>query len=124
MSLSCPGPCLEPNHLVRRTATHVIRYSELWGPEFDGIREDLLRTARRRGASTLVLDFGGVAFLTAEVLGKLVALHRRLRGKGRELLLTNISAPLFEIFAVTKLDRLLDVRRADGRPRLAGSVRA
>ena len=53
-----------------------------------------------------------VRYLTSTCLGKLVALNRRLRDRGRSLVIANVSAQVYEVFAVTKLDRVLDVHGA------------
>src|SRR4051812_41831819 len=68
------------------------------------------RPARPSGP-TLVLDLGAVAAPTAGGLGQLVGLHRRLRAGGGRLVLCNVGARAYEVFEVTRLTELLDVRR-------------
>ena len=59
----------------------------------------------------LHLDLGQVRFLTGTLLGNLVALHKRVRAAGGELALLNVTDPVYEVFEVTRLHRVLDVRR-------------
>ena len=72
------------------------------------------------GPPSLVLDLAGVDFLTAEGLGELVTIHRRLRDMGGDLVLCNVTAQAFEVLEVARLTQVLQVRRAgpdrSGRP--------
>jgi anti-anti-sigma factor len=60
----------------------------------------------------LRLDFGAVRFLTSTALGKLVALHTRVRAAGGRLVLVNLTDLVYEVFEVSRLTQVLDVRRA------------
>jgi anti-anti-sigma factor len=59
----------------------------------------------------VVLDFAGVQFVGSEELGALVALNRKVRGAGGKLRLVNVEPPISGVFAVTRLDTILDVHR-------------
>jgi anti-anti-sigma factor len=77
----------------------------------------LFRLAEERGRHGLVLDLGEVPYLTSMWLSQLVALHQRVRGLGGQLTLVNVPAPVYEVFQVTNLDTLLDLRpEGRGRP--------
>jgi anti-anti-sigma factor len=73
----------------------------------DGAAVHALRRLRRH---RLHLDFRDVRFVTASGLGQLVVLHQVLRARGGRLTLTGLSAHLREVFEVTRLTRVLDVR--------------
>jgi anti-anti-sigma factor len=66
----------------------------------------LCRLRRHR----LHLDFRDVQLVTASGLGQLVALHRALQARGGRLTLSRLSAPLREVFEVTRLAGVLDIR--------------
>jgi anti-sigma B factor antagonist len=77
--------------------------------------EELLALAGGLRPGRLVVDFANVAYLTAATLGLLVRLHERLQARGRRLIVCNLAPQLYEVFEVTNLHRLFDVRRpADG----------
>jgi anti-anti-sigma regulatory factor len=76
------------------------------------IADAVARAATHAGGPTLSIDLGGVAAPTAACLGRLVALERRLRAAGRRLVLVNVGELAYEVFSVTRLVDLLDVRRA------------
>jgi anti-anti-sigma factor len=59
----------------------------------------------------LVLDLSGVDFLTAEGLGELIRVHKRLQRMGGELVLDNVGEQAFEVLQVTRLTDVLKVRR-------------
>ena len=70
------------------------------------------------GRRNWVLDFANVEFLTSAALGALVGLHKKAARLGGRLAVRNLDPVLYEIFAVTHLDRVLDVRprEAQGLP--------
>jgi anti-sigma B factor antagonist len=72
--------------------------------------ERLLRLADEQGRHRLCLDLGELPYLTSMWLGKLVALHQKVRSRGGRLILVNVPAPVYEVFSVTQLDRVLDIR--------------
>jgi anti-anti-sigma factor len=80
------------------------------------LNEESLRAAFRAldhpGVRALRLDLGAVRLPTAEGLGVLVTLNRELRGRGVELVLTNVAPDPYEVFEVTGLVGVLDVRPA------------
>jgi anti-sigma B factor antagonist len=69
---------------------------------------------------TLFIDFGSVKYLTSLMLGTLLRLHRKLKGAGRHLTLGNLRPEVYEVFEVTRLTVLLDVRRGSPQVRPNG----
>ena len=68
------------------------------------------RPRSERGPHRLHLDFRDVALVTASGLGQLVALHQALQATGGQLTLARLGASLYEVFEVTHLSQVLDVR--------------
>jgi anti-anti-sigma factor len=64
------------------------------------------------GRRRLELDLSNVRFLCATCLGKLIALDRRLRACGGHLVLLDVTPAVYEIFEITHLHAVLDVRAA------------
>ena len=58
----------------------------------------------------LELDLSAVRYLASESLGKLVALHRRVREGEGWLVVTGVTPLVREVFEVTHLHRVLDIR--------------
>jgi anti-sigma B factor antagonist len=74
------------------------------------IHDQLLALAEEPDTQSLVLDFSNVDFLTSAALGTLVQLHKKLAEAGRQLKIRNLRPQIYEVFTVTRLDLLLDLK--------------
>jgi anti-sigma B factor antagonist len=63
------------------------------------------------GYDKLLLDFSSVDFLSSAALGKLITLDKKIKAHGGVLKLSNIRPEIYEVFAITKLNRLFDIRK-------------
>jgi anti-anti-sigma factor len=61
----------------------------------------------------LILDFSNVRFLTSLGLAMLLTLRRRLIERGQRLAILNLQPHVFEVFSVTRLNTLFDVRQQE-----------
>ena len=61
----------------------------------------------------LSLDLAGIDYLTSVALAKFLRLHAKLRSSGGRLSLVNLTPTIREVFTVTQLDRVLDIRGFD-----------
>ncbi len=88
------------------------------------IRTQLLDLAAQREAHHLHLDLGRVEFLTSTGLGLFLLLHKAMRESGGRLSLHNVKELIYEIFSVTRLTMILDVRQEgpEEQPESAESV--
>ena len=68
----------------------------------------LVETEKRK---KLVLSFTSVDFLSSAALGKLITLDKKVKANSGHLKLCNIRPEIYEVFAITKLNRLFDIRR-------------
>jgi anti-sigma B factor antagonist len=59
----------------------------------------------------LLLDFSNVEYLGSHELGTLVALHKRMKASGGRLTLFNLSANVYEVFTITRLQTLMGICR-------------
>ena len=58
----------------------------------------------------LLLNFSAVEFLGSAALGKLITLDRKVKAQGGVLKLSNIGANIYEVFAITRLNRFFDIK--------------
>jgi anti-sigma B factor antagonist len=58
----------------------------------------------------LLLNFSSVDFLSSAALGKLITLDRKMKAHGGTLKLSNIRPEIYEVFAITRLNRLFDIK--------------
>jgi anti-sigma B factor antagonist len=84
---------------------------ELGEVTIHAVARGLDRLIEGRGACRLRLNLEQVRYLTSTALGRFVALHKRLSAAGGQLTLLNVAEPVYELFALTRLDEVLDVRR-------------
>ena len=62
------------------------------------------------GRSKILLNFTSVEFLSSAALGKLITLDKKIKGQGGALKLSNIRPEIYEVFAITKLNKLFDIK--------------
>ena len=75
------------------------------GNEFGSDPWDALASALRlRPGMQLAIDLGEVEWISSSALGKLIALRKQVQAVRGCLRLRNVSAPLAEVFRITRLD--------------------
>ena len=72
--------------------------------------QELFRLVEQDRRVKLLLNFSTVDFLSSSALGKLISLDKKVKAHGGTLKLSNISAEIYEVFAITKLTRLFDIK--------------
>jgi anti-sigma B factor antagonist len=114
MPVHPPGPSLEiarnSNHIVVR----LVGCKSLHEDNVHIVDGEVASLVEEREGQHLVLDLAAVEYLTSSALGKLVALHRRLRQQGGRLTVTNARDAVWEVFAVTRLNQVLEIQPAPG----------
>ncbi len=78
--------------------------------------EELIALVTQEHRTNLLLNFDGVEFLSSAALNKLLSLHKKAKDQGGKMRLCNLRAEIKEVFTITKLDRVFDIRKteADG----------
>ena len=56
-----------------------------------------------------MLNFSSVEFLSSAALGKLITLDKKVKVHNSKLKLSNIRPEIYEVFAITKLNKLFDI---------------
>lgn len=74
------------------------------------IGERLAGLVARYDAPKMVLDFSNVGHMSSSALGMLITLHKRIREKKGQLRLCGIGAPIYEVFVITRLNEIFDIR--------------
>lgn len=84
--------------------------AELSWPTAEAIGNQLVALADKHCWRQLVLDLDQVHFLAAAALGKLIVLARRVAAGGGHLSIENAGSDVYEVFSITNLTEVLDVR--------------
>lgn len=58
----------------------------------------------------LLIDFNNVDHLSSAALGTLITVNNKVRQKDGQLRLTNIDAQIYEVFVITKLNKLFNIQ--------------
>jgi anti-sigma B factor antagonist len=73
------------------------------------IGEQLFGLVDEEGYRKILLNFSNVEYLSSAALGKLITLNKKLNTGGGKLILCNISAQIYEVFEITKLDKFFKI---------------
>jgi anti-sigma B factor antagonist len=73
------------------------------GAELFGLVEQLNR-------KSILLNFNDVEFLSSAALGKLITLDRKVKSAKGRLKMSNIRPEILEVFQITKLNKVFDIR--------------
>lgn len=79
--------------------------------DIQALGQELFRLVEQDGRRRLLLDFSAVNFLSSAALGKLITLDKKVKAHGGTLKLSNIRPEIYEVFAITNLNRLFDIRK-------------
>ena len=91
----------------------VIRFRDHKIIEDIGIQElgtELFQLVEGEKRRKLLLNFSAVDFLSSAALGKLITLDKKMKAAGGVLKFSNIRPEIYEVFAITKLNRLFDIK--------------
>ena len=72
--------------------------------------QELFNLVEQEHCKKLLLNFSAVEFLSSAALGKLITLEKKTKAAGGQLKLSNIRPEIYEVFAITKLNKLFDIR--------------
>ncbi len=71
--------------------------------------QELFRLVEVDNCRKILLNFSEVDFLSSAALGKLITMDKKAKKHGSVLKLSNIRPEIYEVFAITKLNRLFDI---------------
>ena len=57
----------------------------------------------------ILINFENVEHLSSATLGTLITINNKIRKKGGQLRLTNIDPQIYEVFVITKLNKLFQI---------------
>jgi anti-sigma B factor antagonist len=73
------------------------------------IGDALLRLIEEKEYPKLLLDFATVDHLSSAALGMLININDRVKQRNGQLRLTNIKQPIFDVFVITKLNKVFRI---------------
>jgi anti-sigma B factor antagonist len=84
------------------------------------IGEQLLSLVDELGRRKMLLNFGNVEYLSSAALGMFITLNKKVNAAGGRLTFCNIDPHIYEVFEITKLNKLFNIQRDDPDAQLGG----
>jgi anti-sigma B factor antagonist len=75
------------------------------------IGEDLFSLVDELGRVKVLLNFSNVEYLSSAALGKFISLNKKVQSKGGKLIMCNINDDIYEVFEITKLNKLFNIQK-------------
>src|SRR5436309_12111724 len=104
---------LEVEHIGDVTVVNFVDRKILDEQNIQAIGEQLFQLVDELGRRKILLNFGNVEYLSSAALGKLITLNKKLQQAGGRLILCNIDAQIYEVFEITKLNKLFSIQREE-----------
>jgi len=76
------------------------------------IGAELMAMVDQRGVRKMLINMDTVQYLSSAVLGKLISLHKALRTNKGVLRLCSIAPPIYEVFEITRLNKVFDIHKS------------
>ncbi|MFP4144885.1 MAG: STAS domain-containing protein [Phycisphaeraceae bacterium] len=73
------------------------------------IGEEIASLIEPQASPKLLIDFTNVEHLSSAALGTLINVSNRIREKGGQLRLANIDPQIYEVFVITRLNKLFQI---------------
>jgi anti-sigma B factor antagonist len=71
--------------------------------------QELFQLVDEQHCDKVLLNFGNVDFLSSGALGKLITLDKKVKARAGMLKLSNIRPEIFEVFQITRLNKLFEI---------------
>lgn len=77
------------------------------------IGEQLFSLVDELGRRKILLNFRNVEYLSSAALGKFITLNKKINGVSGKLVLCNIDPQIYEVFEITKLNKLFNIQKEE-----------
>ena len=75
--------------------------------------DELFGLVEKEQRKNLLLNFASVEFLSSAALNKLIILDKKVKGAGGKMRLCNLKPEIYEVFAITRLNQLFDIKTTE-----------
>ena len=76
------------------------------------IGDEILHLVEEHDTPRMLISFANVEHLSSAALGTLITINKRVRDKGGQLRLTDIDPQIYEVFVITKLNKLFQIHES------------
>lgn len=85
------------------------------------IGDEVLALIEQEPNPKLLIDFENVDHLSSAALGTLITINTKIRAKDGQLRLANIAPQIYEVFVITKLNKLFQIHESAEQARASFS---
>ena len=75
--------------------------------------QELFDLVEKEERKKIVVNFANVEFLSSAALGKLITFEKLTKRVSADLILTNIAPEIFQVFTITNLDKLFQIKDSE-----------
>ena len=75
----------------------------------DEIGQEISKIIDRSSNPKMLISFENVEHLSSAALGVLITINNKIKQKGGQLRLSNIDSQIYEVFVITKLNKLFKI---------------
>lgn len=75
--------------------------------------DELFGLVEKEQRKNLLLNFATVEFLSSAALNKLIILDKKVKAAGGKMRLCNLKPEIYEVFAITRLNQLFDIKTTE-----------
>jgi anti-sigma B factor antagonist len=101
---------LQTNEVGEVTVVRFVDRKILDEANIQELGQELFQLIEEENRTKLLLNFSNVEFLSSAALGKLITLDKKVKAHAGRLKLSNIRPEIYEVFAITKLNKLFDIK--------------
>ena len=101
---------LEVNEVGDVTVVRFVDRKILDEANIQELGQELFALVEREKRGKILLNFSAVEFLSSAALGKLITMDKKVKAHSGTLKLSNIRPEIYEVFAITKLNKLFDIK--------------
>jgi anti-sigma B factor antagonist len=73
------------------------------------LQDSVMSVIEQSEQINMILDFGNVKFLSSAVLGLLLRISKKIYERDSQLRLCNINPKIYEIFKITRLNKIFEI---------------
>ncbi len=101
------------------TVVHFVDRKILDEANIQELGQELFELVEQQDKGKVLLNFSVVEFLSSAALGKLITLDKKVKSHNGKLKFSNIRPEIYEVFKITKLNKLFDIQEDE-----AGAIAA
>lgn len=77
------------------------------------VGDEMFQLLEKDKFKNVILNFDGVEFLGSAALNKLIMMDKKVKAAGGKLRLCSLRAEIMEVFTITKLSRVFDIKKTE-----------